>query len=121
MSDEICFDIALFRSLSAELGEEDTIEVLRTFLADTANKMKGLEANCADRATTRREAHAIKSSAATFGFNRLSRLARELEPNAETMTAAKLQQTIHELQQAFETAARFARTNLLTGETGMAS
>jgi HPt (histidine-containing phosphotransfer) domain-containing protein len=107
------FDEAVFHLLGAELGEADAIEVLGAFLADTADKMERLAATGEDRARTTREAHSIKSSAATFGFADLSRLAKELESSAETMTPAKLQESIGALRRSFETARQFAQANLL--------
>jgi HPt (histidine-containing phosphotransfer) domain-containing protein len=107
------FDDTVFHSLGAELGEADVLEVLDAFLADTASKMETLAANGEARPLIRREAHSIKSSAATLGFDDLSRLARELEFAAETMTPAKLQESICELRRAFETTRQFAQVNLL--------
>jgi len=116
MSESIAFNMTLFRELSDELGEADTLEVLKTFLADTANKMKTLQASCGDRGILKREAHSIKSSSATFGFHQLAQLARELERDSETIPAARLQQVIDQIHEAYEAAARFAHSELLTGE-----
>lgn len=116
MFDEIVFDM-----LRAELGEADTAEVLKAFLADTAGKMSRLAVNAEAGPLIRREAHAIKSSAATFGFDDLSRLARELELRAETITHAKLREAVQELQLAFETTRQFALANLLDTGLGVAS
>jgi len=107
------FDDTVFHSLGAELGEADVLEVLDAFLADTASKMETLAANGEARPLIIREAHSIKSSAATFGFEDLSGLARELESAAETMTPAKLQESICELRRSFETTKQFAQVNLL--------
>lgn len=109
------FDEAVFKDLGAEIGEADTIEVLKAFLADTESKMAGL-ANSEMRSLIKREAHSIKSSAATFGFSDLSRLARELEFGAETVTPAKLQVSLGELQQSFKMTRQFAQSKLLGGE-----
>jgi histidine phosphotransfer protein HptB len=111
------FDDTVFHSLGAELGEADALEVLDAFLTDTASKMETLAANGEARPLIRREAHSIKSSAATFGFEDLSRLASELEFAAETMTPARLQESICELRRAFEATTQFAQVNLLaTGQ-----
>ena len=111
------FDDTVFHSLGAELGEADTLEVLDAFLTDTASKMETLAANGKARPLIRREAHSIKSSAATFGFEDLSRLASELEFAAETVTPARLQESICELRRAFEATRQFAQVNLLaTGQ-----
>jgi HPt (histidine-containing phosphotransfer) domain-containing protein len=112
MNRPFSFDDAVFGSLVAELGEADALEVLQIFLADTADKIARLGANGQAIPQIKRQAHSIKSSAATFGFNDLSGLARELEFGAETMTPAHLQESIFELRQAFETTRQFARLNL---------
>ena len=115
------FDDAVFLLLVAELGDADALEVLQIFLADTADKIARLGVNSQARPQIKREAHSIKSSAATFGFNDLSGLARELEFGAETMTPAKLQESIFELRQAFETTKQFAQVNLLDAGLGTAT
>jgi HPt (histidine-containing phosphotransfer) domain-containing protein len=107
------FDEAAFDTLGAEIGEADTIEVLRAFLEDTAGKMAKLAASSQDRPLIEREAHSIKSSAATFGFSSLSRMAKQLEGGAGTMDLSKLQESICELRQAFATTRQFAHANLL--------
>lgn len=112
------FDEAAFDSLGAEIGEADVREVLGAFLEDTASKMAKLAASSQDRPLVGREAHSIKSSAATFGFSSLSRLAMELESGAETMGLAKLQESVCELRQAFETTRQFALANLLDTRSG---
>jgi len=111
------FDQTAFDSLGAEIGEADVLEVLSAFLEDTASKMTKLAASIQERPLIEREAHSIKSSAATFGFNSLSRVAMELESAAGTMGLAKLQESICELRQVFETTRQFAQLNLL--ETGL--
>jgi HPt (histidine-containing phosphotransfer) domain-containing protein len=121
MNRPFSFDDAVFRSLVAELGEADALEVLQVFLADTADKIARLGANSQVRPQIKREAHSIKSSAATFGFNDLSRLAKELEFGAETMTPAKLQESIFGLRGAFETTRQFAQVNLLNAGLGIAT
>ena len=120
MSKTFSFDEAALRTLCAELGEADTLEVLKAFLADTATKLTRLDADGEARPLIKREAHSLKSSAATFGFNDLSKLARELELGAETMTPARLQEFICELRQVFEAASQFAQTNLLATGLRMA-
>lgn len=113
MSDAPLFDQAVYLELSSELGAEDTTEVLRAFLADTSRKIAGMTAATGDRSTVKREAHSIKSSAATFGFAELSALARTLEANSEAMGAAELQEFIAILGQAFEKVSQLALSQLL--------
>jgi HPt (histidine-containing phosphotransfer) domain-containing protein len=114
MNDTVQFDESVYQILRSELGEEDAVEVLKTFLEDTASKLPKIALKVEDRAEMRREAHSIKSSAATFGFSALSRLARELEAGAASMDIAQMREFVEKLQQAFEAVARFSETNLLT-------
>jgi len=120
MSDAPLFDQAVYLDLSSELGEEDTAEVLKTFLADTSRKIVGMAAAQADRSTIKREAHSIKSSAATFGFAELSALARVLEAGSEAMSAADLQGFIATLGQAFEKVSQLAQAQLLVTDREIA-
>ena len=119
MSEVPLFDQAPFLDLSSELGEEDTAEVLKVFLVDTARKMGIMATDVRDRSTLKREAHSIKSSAATFGFAELSALARKLEASSETMSVAELEEFVEALRQAFERTSKLARTQLLTSDTEM--
>jgi len=107
------FDEAAFEAFKAELGVEDTIEALEIFLADAADKLARLQARNADRPLIKMEAHAIKSSAGAFGFAEMSRLARELEPNAATLEPAQLAQRVEALRRSFEATRALARKKLL--------
>ncbi len=118
MTETFSFDEPVFRELGDELGAEDTTALLNVFLADTANRLIRLEAEDQARSVIKREAHSMKSSAATFGFRMLSQLARQLEADAETMSQAALQGSIYELRQAFEATRIFAHRNLLNGASG---
>ena len=112
MNQHFSFDRAVFRELVDELGAADTAEVLQTFLGDTGKKLTALEANSHDGLLLKREAHSIKSSAATFGFTALSELARQIELGAATMTPEHRQRSIRELEETFEAVRQFARANL---------
>jgi HPt (histidine-containing phosphotransfer) domain-containing protein len=118
MTQTFCFDESVFRELGDELGPDDTAALLNVFLADTARKLIRLEAEDQARSVIKREAHSMKSSAATFGFRMLSQLARQLEAGAEAMSQAALQGSIHELREAFEATRAFADRNLLNGASG---
>ncbi len=113
MNEASLFDPSVFGGLCSELGNEDAAEVLQAFLADTPHKMAIMTSATADRPTIKRAAHSIKSSAATFGFTRLSALARDLEAGIEGMSAPQLEECVGTLGEAFEQIAEFARANLL--------
>jgi histidine phosphotransfer protein HptB len=114
------FDRATYFELSAGLGEDDTAEVLKVFLADTAGKMRSLASGQQSRSTIRREAHSIKSSAATFGFAELSALARGLELRAEAMSPEQLNESVEALRQAFESVSNLADAQLPGSSTEIA-
>lgn len=113
MNADLIFDKSVFLTLRSELGAEDATEVLTAFLSDTSSKMDVLASGVPDRSIARREAHAIKSSAATFGFSELARLARELELGAQGASPANLQQAIAAIQISFGEISAFARASLL--------
>jgi len=107
------FDKTIFRILVTELGADDIAELLDVFLTDTTSKIEALAVNYGDRLTTKREAHAIKSSAGTFGFAELSGLARDLETGVDAMSEPLLQQTVVALRRSFDSTASFARDHLM--------
>jgi histidine phosphotransfer protein HptB len=113
MNEAPLFDPSVFGGLYSELGNEDAAEVLQAFLADTPRKMAVMISDVTDRASIKRAAHSIKSSAATFGFAKLSALARHLEAGIEGMSAPQLHDCVGTLREAFEKTAEFARANLL--------
>lgn len=102
------FDKCFYDGLVAELGPDDVAEVLGTFLADTEAKLDRLFTGDLDVVATRREAHAIKSSAATFGFVELSRLAREIEKGSSVMDPEGLSAALWELRHSFARVRRLA-------------
>ena len=113
MNEAPLFDPSVFRGLCSELGSEDAAEVLQAFLADTPRQMTLIMLATTDRLSIKRAAHSIKSSAATFGFAKLSDLARDLEAGIGGMSASQLDQSVGTLGAAFEQTAEFARANLL--------
>lgn len=120
MNEPAAFDQSVFDLLESELGAEDTAEVLRTFLADTGRKIEVCVASGLDRTLVQREAHAIKSSAATLGFMELSDHARSLEGQVIAMTAQQTQDAILALQEIFRRASNFAQSVLLAPEAVIA-
>lgn len=119
MNSKEIFDQDAYQLLVAELSARDAAEVLATFLADTAGKLERLSANALDRATTQREAHSIKSSSATFGFMELSRVARNIEANAQRAGEAELQHELHRMQLSFARVRQVA-ANVLAESRGKA-
>ncbi len=113
MNEASLFDPSVFRGLCSELGNEDAAEVLQAFLADTPRKMAIMISDVTDRPSIKRAAHSIKSSAAIFGFAKLSALARDLEAGIEGMSARQLDECVETLREACGQTAEFAQANLL--------
>ena len=113
MNEAPLFDPSVFRGLCSELGNEDAAEVLQAFLADTPGKIAIMTSAMADRPSIKRAAHSIKSSAAIFGFAKLSALARDLESGIAGMNPPQLNECVGTLREALERTAEFARANLL--------
>lgn len=113
MTDAPAFDKDVLRQLVSELGEEDTTEVLMAFLEDTQRKVDLMLADAANAVLIRQEAHAIKSSAATFGFARLSALAFELEQSAAAAAPDQLRRATGLLGLEFQRTSHYARSVLL--------
>ncbi|TPQ39625.1 histidine kinase [Bradyrhizobium guangdongense] len=113
MTDAPAFDKSVLRQLVSELGAEDTAEVLTAFVEDTQRKVDLMLADAANAALIRQEAHGIKSSAATFGFARLSALALELEQGAAVVASDQLRHATGLLGQEFQRTSHYVRSVLL--------
>lgn len=98
MSAPPTFDKTAFLSLSAELGADGAAEILETFLSDTSRKLEVMASDCS---LVKRQAHSIKSSAATLGLLELSRIARDVEFGAESASPEQLHQAAETLRGAF--------------------
>jgi len=106
------FDRNVYDGLVGDLGADDVAEVLGAFLADTQGKLDRLMTGSFQREEVRREAHAIKSSAATFGFVELSRLAKDAEKSAPALSPDGLREAVGGLQQSFVQVRRLTETLL---------
>lgn len=98
------FDKQSFYALAEELGSDGMDEAFQFFLDETTErlqKLRKLDCNV-DRAAIRREAHTIKGTAATFGFQRMSHGAMKLEKMAATIDAPGLVKAIRSIEKAFE-------------------
>jgi HPt (histidine-containing phosphotransfer) domain-containing protein len=120
MTTDLAFEKDTLRLLVSELGSEDAAEVLKAFLDDTQDKICALGAAPPDPALIRLQAHAIKSSAGTFGFRELSGLAFSIEQNALRMTPGQLEGATAMLRQVFDETAEFARSVLLASNMEIA-
>jgi len=88
VSDSQLFDPAVLRELVDVLGTAQMRPVLTKFFADTAIRLTAVERAAAARhpRAVADHLHTLKSTSATLGLVRLSRLAREIEAEAERMT-----------------------------------
>jgi CheY-like chemotaxis protein/HPt (histidine-containing phosphotransfer) domain-containing protein len=92
-----------FDELVTELGAEAASEIFDVFVRETEARL-GLLSNLSvdfDRAGIEREAHSLKSGAATFGLGDLSALARNLERDAAVMTDADYRQAVGRMLSAY--------------------
>jgi histidine phosphotransfer protein HptB len=112
MTDAPIFDKASYLQFYNDVGAEDAVEVLTAFLYATALKLNEFR-TYTDRVEIKREAHAIKSSSATFGFTRLSHLGRELEFGIDDMSDAEVHAKVAAIQETFHATEVVARRELL--------
>ncbi|MBB5047261.1 hypothetical protein HNR60_002015 [Rhodopseudomonas rhenobacensis] len=93
----------VFETMVEEIGREATMEIVAVFLNDTEERLTMLRQwpVAAHRREIEREAHSLKSAAATFGLHDLAGLARELESTAATIGAADYAVLVERLAGAF--------------------
>jgi signal transduction histidine kinase/DNA-binding response OmpR family regulator len=101
--EEPAFDPQAFQELASEIGEQSADEVRTIFFGETDTRLASFRRLSieADRKTISREAHSLKSAAGTFGYRRLSRLAKHVEKNAERLTANEYRELIDRLDAAY--------------------
>jgi signal transduction histidine kinase/DNA-binding response OmpR family regulator len=105
-SDSDILDMAAFHALADAIDFDDAIETYKVFAGDTRRILEALSTMDldSDRKLIRIEAHTLKSIAATFGFYRLSGLARRLEADAMEIPKQEFRATIPRLEEAFDRA-----------------
>jgi HPt (histidine-containing phosphotransfer) domain-containing protein len=74
-------DLSVFNQLKEISGEDFINDLIDAFLDESPGMLAGIESALAsgDVESFRRNAHSLKSNAATFGASDLAALARELE------------------------------------------
>ncbi|MBB4196549.1 signal transduction histidine kinase/HPt (histidine-containing phosphotransfer) domain-containing protein/ActR/RegA family two-component response regulator [Rhodoblastus sphagnicola] len=95
-----------FALLGAEVGPEDARDLLRDFMTDASARLEIIEAELrkGELGVSGREAHALKSSAATMGLARLAAIARELEAAARREDGASAETLGQAARAAFDEA-----------------
>ena len=96
-------DRAAFEELAEEIGHDGACEIRAVFFAETEARLKLLRRLSldADRARIGREAHSLKSAAATFGYRRLANLARQIETSAEQLSRQRYLELLDEVDRAY--------------------
>ena len=91
-ADAAAFAPARLDLLAQEIGAGPARELVEVFLGDATERLAAMQqlAAAAERKTLERAAHSVKSAAATFGFERLAALAREIESAAAAAAAPQL-------------------------------
>jgi DNA-binding response OmpR family regulator len=92
--------------LAAEIGQEAATETLALFVSETDDRLKLLRRLSieTDRLTIEREAHTLKSAAATFGLLAVAQLARTLERDAARITAGDYRVLLDRIEAGFASA-----------------
>ncbi|MDF3809896.1 MULTISPECIES: Hpt domain-containing protein [Rhodopseudomonas] len=95
-----------FDHLMQEIGEAATLEVIGVFVKETRVRLEllGSLKVSTDRGRIEREAHSLKSAAATFGLDHLSGLARELEHGTQCADDAAYLALLDRIKAAFAAA-----------------
>ncbi|MGO8920266.1 MAG: PAS domain S-box protein [Stellaceae bacterium] len=86
------FEPARLGLLTAEIGTGPARELVEVFFGDAAERLAAMRQliGSGERKTLERAAHSVKSSAATFGFERLAGIAREIESAAQAAPEPQL-------------------------------
>ena len=107
------FDRLVLDTFVGEIGEDAALHIMSVFLTDTARRLEHLGTPGIDRLELKREAHAIKSSSATFGLNALSQQAARLEKQALGLSETEINPHLDQLAESLELSRqyleRFAR------------
>ncbi len=90
--------------LIEEIGEAYALEAFHVFLDDARQRLDTLKTGVtvAERKTMEADAHLLKSTSATFGFDRMSKLAERLEREAESLSAADCDALLTSIRAAFD-------------------
>ena len=103
---DVALDRDVFSELVREIGEQAVSEIHLVFTLETEARLQLLRGLPIGSARTRieREAHSLKSSAATFGYRQLASLALRLEREAQRLGEADYQDLLDRMNAAYLTA-----------------
>ena len=113
------FDAAIYAELDEALGPGGIDDVLELFLSDTERRFLVMReaAKDDDSECVKREIHSLKSSAANFGFLRLSAMARALEQDAFGLNWPDLLARLEATAREFAAIKVLAATQLFAANT----
>jgi two-component system, sensor histidine kinase len=113
------YDPAIYAELAEALGPGGIGDVLELFLSDTERRFLVMReaAKDDDSERVKREIHSLKSSAANFGFLRLSAMAQALEQDAFGLNWPELLARLEAVAREFAAVKTFAAAHLLTSAT----
>jgi hypothetical protein len=97
-------DPTAFEILADAIDFDDAIETYRVFIKDARRSLQSLATMefDANRKLVRLEAHTLKSIAASFGFHRMSELAKQLESAAMDLPEPEFRSIMPRIDEAFE-------------------
>jgi HPt (histidine-containing phosphotransfer) domain-containing protein len=95
------FDPVIFAQFADEIGASAANRIAGVFLRDTWERLATMRGKRGDAAELAREAHAIKSAAATFGLTRLSSLAAQLEKTASSLSDDEVEALVAAMEGSF--------------------
>ena len=96
------FDFEVLKQLLKHVGEDILMSSLEEFGAETSRLVREMEdaKSVSDFALIKSHAHTIKGNAATFGVNRMSNIARQMENDLKTDNIAALTENLVQLGEA---------------------
>ena len=99
-------DADVYRTLAEALGADDAQSVVATFVGDTARRIDAMDRalGAGDLAAVKNDAHALKSSAESIGFMRLSDAARALETAIGSLPLADIESMLGGIKRCFNAA-----------------
>ena len=95
-----------YEALVREIGEDGACEVREVFWSETCARLHLFRtlSLAGHQSRITREAHSLKSAAATFGYVRLAALALRLEKSAETLPEAEFHDLLDLMDAAYAAA-----------------
>jgi CheY-like chemotaxis protein len=89
IDDVPALDRHFLHQVAEDLGPQHLAQALNVFLKDLEQRAQALQQEGSEADRLRKAAHAIKGSAASFGFKRLAQMAQDLEDAARSGETAR--------------------------------